>query len=259
MRLVILQHCPVTPAGLVGAAAVARGADVDILFPHEGDAVPARADEMDGLIVLGGPMHAADDAGYPAFRPMLELIRDCDAQQVPVLGLCLGAQLIPRAFGKRVYRFGGLEVGYTSVFLTDAAATDPLFRDLPAEQRIMQMHEDSFELPETAVLLMENAICRNQAFKIGSTTYGIQAHPEVTKREARNFPRDCWAAMTRHYGSEAEAVERRVIGEVDRYFEAGAKFCETVAHRWLDLVVSRIIEREAAKSPMYTKTPRVVP
>jgi hypothetical protein len=123
----------------------------------------------------------------------------------------------------------------------------------------MQMHEDSFELPDTAVLLMENEICRNQAFRIGSTTYGIQAHPEVTEREARNFPRDCWPAMTRHYGGEAEAVERRVVGEVDRYFEAGAKFCEILAHRWLDLVASRITDGEAAKSSMYTKSPRVVP
>lgn len=127
MRLVVLQHCPVTPVGLVGETAAARGAQIKTLFPHQGNALPGSLAELDGLIVLGGPMHAADDVGYPAFQGMLALIRDCHAEGIPVLGLCLGAQLIARAFGARVYRFGGLEVGYPPVFLTKAGQADPLF------------------------------------------------------------------------------------------------------------------------------------
>ncbi len=238
MRVTILQHCPVTPAGLVGEAALARGASVATLFPHQGDALPEAA-ELDGLIVLGGPMHAADDVGYPAFAGILSLIRACHEAGIPVLGLCLGAQLIARAFGKRVYRFGGLEVGYPAVQLTDAASDDPLFRGMAREQRVMQMHEDSFDLPDVAVLLMQNEVCRNQAFRVGVSTYGIQAHPEVTLRDARNFPRDCWPAMTRHFGAAAEDMERRALSEIEAHFEAGAAFCRNVADRWLDLVAAR--------------------
>ena len=244
MRLLVLQHCPVTPAGLVGEQAIARGAELVTLFPHGGDAVPASMDGLDGLILLGGPMHAGDDAGHPAFAPMLSLIRQCGEAEVPVLGLCLGAQLIARAFRGRVYPFGGLEVGYPPVELTPAGERDPLFRGLAREQRIMQMHEDSFDLPEGAVLLMRNPICENQAFRIGASIYGIQAHPEVTLKDARNFPRDCWASMTRHHGAQAEAVEQRVLAEIDRRFEEGATFCRTMADRWLDLV-----ERAAASPP----------
>jgi GMP synthase (glutamine-hydrolysing) len=237
MRLLVLQHCPVTPVGLVGARAVERGAELVTQFPHEGDTVPAAMDGFDGLIVLGGPMHAGDDANYPAFAPILSLIRTCGRTNAPVLGLCLGAQLIARAFGKEVYRFGGLEVGYPSVHLTQAGQADPLFRGMAPEQRIMQMHEDSFDLPPGAVLLMRNTTCENQAFRVGSSIYGIQAHPEVTLKDARNFPRDCWSAMTRHYGEEAEAVERRVLSEIDRHFEAGAVFCRTITDRWLNLAI----------------------
>ncbi|NJO31868.1 MAG: type 1 glutamine amidotransferase [Rhodospirillales bacterium] len=158
---------------------------------------------------------------------------------MPVLGLCLGAQLTARACGQRVYRFGGLEVGYPIVHLTAAGRTDPLFQGLEPEQRIMQMHEDNFDLPGESVLLMRNVACENQAFRTGMSIYGIQAHPEVTRQDARNFPRDCWAAMTRHFGDDAEAVERRVRSEVDTYFDVGANFCRKITDRWLDLVDAR--------------------
>ena len=99
MRLLILQHCPVTPVGLVGERAVERAAELVTLFPHEGDQVPATMAGFGGLIVLGGPMHAEDDEGYPAFASILALIRECRRARVPVLGLCLGAQLIGALLG----------------------------------------------------------------------------------------------------------------------------------------------------------------
>jgi len=236
LRLLVVQSCPVTPAGIVGEVAEARGAALTTLFPHRGEPLPSSTAGFDGLIMLGGPMHAGDDANYPAFCALLPLIRRFHAQGKPLFGICLGAHLIARAFGRSVYRFGGCEVGYLPVEITREGADDPLLAGLAAEQRIMQMHEDSFDLPARAVLLMRNDACANQAFRLGRTTYGFQFHLEVTETDARNFPRDCWPALQRHFGAGAEAEEARVIAEVEAHYATGEYFCRTVTERWLHLV-----------------------
>jgi GMP synthase-like glutamine amidotransferase len=241
-NLLVVQHCPVTPVGTVGEFAVARGALLDIRNPHLGEALPASPAGFDGLIVLGGPQHAGDDRSHPAFRSIMRLIRQFHREARPVFGICLGAQLLARAFGEHVYPYGGIEVGFLPVRLTEAAAADPLLAGLDAEQTVMQLHEDTFDLPADAVLLMENDECRNQAFRIGETSWGFQFHIEVTRGDARNFPRDCWGSMERHYGELAPLVERAVIAGVERHFDAGLGFTRAVTDRWLDLVAA---QREA--------------
>jgi len=239
MTILVLQHCPLTPVGIVGETLRARGASLDIRMPHHGDPLPQTPDGFDGLVILGGPMHAGDDAGYPAFPPMLALIRRFHDQAKPVLGVCLGAQLIARAFGAGVYPFGGLEIGYLPVRLTPAGRCDPLLKGLAPDCNIMQFHEDSFDLPAGAVRLMSNPTCPNQGLRVGRTTYGFQFHFEVTEADARNFPRDCWGSVERHYGELAEIVAADVVRSVEAHFEEGAAFCRSVTGRWLDLVNER--------------------
>jgi GMP synthase (glutamine-hydrolysing) len=156
-----------------------------------------------------------------------------------VLGVCLGAQLVSRTFGGSVWPFGGLEIGYLPVRMTPAGRRDPLLKGLPLESRIMQLHEDSFDLPTGAVRLMTSGACANQAIRVGRTTYGFQFHLEVTRQDAPNFPRDCWAAMERHYGELAEVVAADVVRSVEAHYEEGAAFCRIVSSRWLDLVAER--------------------
>jgi GMP synthase-like glutamine amidotransferase len=248
-RLLVVQSCPVTPAGIVGQVAEARGATLTTIFPHRGEVLPRGIAGLDGLIILGGPMHAGDDSGYPAFRALLALIRRCHAQGKPVFGICLGAQLIARAFGGTVFPFGGCEVGYLPVEITAEGQRDPLLAGMSSEQRLMQMHEDTFDLPEGAVLLMRNDVCANQAFRLGRTTYGFQFHIEVTEDDARNFPRDCWPALQRHFGRHAEAEEARVAAGVEAHHAAGAELCRTVTSRWLDLVAEcRAAERRGRRA-----------
>jgi GMP synthase (glutamine-hydrolysing) len=239
MNILVLQHCPVTPIGVLGEALTERGATLDRRMPHHSEAMPDAPEGFDGLVLLGGPMHAGDDAGYPAFQPMLALIRHFHEQAKPVLGVCLGAQLISRAFGGSVWPFGGLEIGYLPVRLTPAGRRDPLLKGVAPELDIMQLHEDSFDLPAGAVRLMSNGACANQGFRLGRTTYGFQFHFEVTREDAVNFPRDCWTSVERHYGDLAELVAGDVRRSVEAHFDAGAAFCRHLAGRWLDLAIER--------------------
>jgi GMP synthase-like glutamine amidotransferase len=241
--ILVVQSCPVTPAGVVGQVAEARGANLRTVFPHRGDPLPEPAD---GLIVLGGPMHAGDDDGYPAFPAVLELIRRFHDEAKPVLGICLGAQLVARAFGGRVYPFGGMELGYLPLRLTAAGRRDPLLRGCAPEQRLMQFHEDNFDLPAGAVLLMTRAGCPNQAMRLGAATYGFQFHFEVTETDAPAFLEDCRDGIDKHFGATADAVCAAVRREIAEHYDAGAAFCRHVTHRWLDLVEAR---RQWARRP----------
>jgi GMP synthase (glutamine-hydrolysing) len=253
--LLVVQSCPVTPVGIVGEFAKARGATLRTVHIHQGQRLPRTTAGLDGLIILGGPMHAGDDGGYPAFKKLLPLIRRFHQEAKPIFGICLGAQLIARAFEGQVFPFGGLEIGYLPLRLTAAGQRDRLLAGMAPEQRLMQLHQDSFDLPEGAVLLMANDTCAHQAYRLGETTYGFQFHLEVTERDARNFPRDCWASVETHYGELAEAVETRVVAEVAAHFAEGYAFTETVTGRWMDLVEERRQAMPAAAAPAMGRAP----
>jgi len=254
--LLVVQSCPVTPVGIVGEFARERGATLRTVHIHKGQRMPRTTAGLDGLIILGGPMHAGDDAGYPAFKKLLPLIRRFHEEAKPIYGICLGAQLIARAFEGQVFPFGGLEIGYLPLRLTAAGQRDRLLAGLAPEQRLMQLHQDSFDLPEGAVLLMANDTCAHQAFRLGDTTYGFQFHLEVTEHDAGNFPRDCWSSVETHYGELAEAVEAQVRREVGEHFAEGYAFTKTVTDRWMDLVDER---RQAMPAVAATALRRTAP
>lgn len=247
MAILMIENDAQTPAGVVGQVAAAAGWPLVTVRPHRGEPLPAGGEGFDGLVVLGGPQHAGDDANFPAFAAMLPLIRRFHDEAKPVLGVCLGAQLIARAFGRRVYPFGGMEIGYLPVRLTPEGRRDPLLRGLKSEHRIMQLHEDVFDLPAGARLLMTNDTCANQAIRLGATTYGFQFHLEVTDKDAREFAADCWPAVRRHFGERAEAVAADLVRQVDLHFEEGAAFCRAVTGRWLGLVAERRLSEQTPR------------
>lgn len=239
MRILILQNDPITPAGIVAERIAARpGTTAVVVHPHSGDSLPDAADGFAAAVVLGGPMSATDEARYPAIAPMLDLLRDFHRQDRPLLGLCLGAQLLARSFGKAVRRHTALEFGFVPIEITEEGARDPLLADLPRRQRIMQWHEDTFDMPDEGVRLMTGDACINQAFRVGRATYGFQCHFEVTPALVNTWLDGFGHSLAGHLGEAAvPAAIRRVREETVAYADAARAFAEAVSDRWLDLAV----------------------
>jgi GMP synthase-like glutamine amidotransferase len=143
----------------------------------QGEAEPRDLGSAAGLIFLGGPMSANDDLPY--LRREIQIIQKAAANGVPVLGVCLGAQLIAKALGSRVYKSRVKEIGWFPVSWTQDAREDALFAGLGEPETVFHWHGETFDLPEGAVRLAESEACPNQAFRYGRRVYGLQFHLEV--------------------------------------------------------------------------------
>jgi GMP synthase (glutamine-hydrolysing) len=181
MRVLIIMHTESEGPGTLGDFLLRAGATLQTASLHAGDRLPASPREFDALISMGGPMNVYEEARYPFLRDETEFLREAVAAGVPTLGICLGAQMIAKACGGSVRRSPVKELGWGTVSLTDAGASDRLFQDLPPTLPVFQWHEDTFDLPESASLLASGEECANQAFRCGRA-YGLQFHVEVTRK-----------------------------------------------------------------------------
>lgn len=239
MRILVIQNDPISPAGLIGERAGARGATITVVQPHAGDPLPAGPNGFDGALILGGPQSASDDAAYPAFAPMRDLLRGFHAEERPLLGICLGGQILARCFDKEVVPQGGLELGLPPIEITPEGARDPLLSGLEPKQRVMQWHEDTFIMPDGARHLMRGDGCANQAFRLGRTTYGFQCHFEATRELVNTWLDNSPASLRRHYGDAAPREVARVRRELAAHAGEAERFGASVADRWLDLIAIR--------------------
>ncbi|HLA85346.1 MAG TPA: type 1 glutamine amidotransferase [Thermoguttaceae bacterium] len=146
------------------------------------ETVPASLplDDAAGLVVLGGPMNVDEVAEYPFLAAEVEWLREAARRDLPVLGICLGAQLLAKALGATVRANERKEIGWYEIELTEAAGRDTLLADCASRQMVYQFHGDTFTLPPGAVHLARSAWCENQAFRFGRAAYGLQFHIEVT-------------------------------------------------------------------------------
>ncbi|WP_051329429.1 type 1 glutamine amidotransferase [Geminicoccus roseus] len=179
-RILIVQNNLESPAGLVQEETERLGIESTVLLGDERLELPAGAAGHDGLLILGGTMNALADDACPYFPPLRALARRMDAEHRPVMGICLGAQILARAWGG-IPRIGAApEYGFVPLHPTEAAQADPLLSQVRPGTAFMQWHDDTFDLPPDATLLMRGQTCTNQIWRAGNATYGFQAHIEVT-------------------------------------------------------------------------------
>lgn len=178
-RVLVFQHVPYEILGTLDPLLRARRIRIRYVnFGRHPDARPDLAG-YDAVIVLGGPMNVDEAERFPHLRTELGLIGEALGRGMPVLGICLGAQLLAHALGAAVGRNPVPELGWVDVAPTSAASTDPVLGVLDQPSPIFQWHGDTFDLPPGAELLATSNTCRNQAFRFGKHAYGLQFHLEV--------------------------------------------------------------------------------
>ncbi len=187
--LLIVQHEDDDPPGPLGDWLVAAGLELDVRRPYAGVALPEDLSGHSGLLVLGGAMGAHEDAVAPWLPQVRALLRRAVADEVPTLGICLGAQLLALAMGGRV-RPGadGPELGAQLVAKRGIASTDPLVGPMPITPDVLQWHYDVItELPAGAIQLFSSPVYDIQAFRIGRLAWGFQFHIETTPELVRQW------------------------------------------------------------------------
>lgn len=179
IRIMVIQPDPIGPPARLGEWLDEAGVDLTLIRPYSGEAIPPRL-EADGLIVLGGSMNAYAEGEHPWLADIKELYRQAAEADRPVLGICLGSQILATTFGGTVVLDdpAGPETGVVAVDWTDAGRKDPLTAGLPTSFRSAAFHFDGIaQLPPGAVLLGTGARFPNQVFRLGAAT-GVQFHPE---------------------------------------------------------------------------------
>lgn len=175
----IVQNDPQCPAGSCTRLLAAQGQPFGVVAPCNGEALPDPA-KARGIVVLGGEMGVHDTDDHPYLTRVLSFLRQALQAGTPLLGICLGGQLLSHAAGGEVIsRSSYGEHGVCQVDLTREGELDPLFSGVPDPFLTFQLHNDSFTVPPGATLLASSATCPAQAFRLGEAAYGVQFHPEV--------------------------------------------------------------------------------
>lgn len=233
-RLLVFQHVSFEILGTLHPLLKARGFRIRYAnFGRHPHAHPEIA-RYNGLVVLGDPMNVDDLERHLHLAVEVELIRQAIEQGLPVLGICLGAQLIAKALGAPVFANGAKEIGWYDVSPTPSAKEDPLFRDFGEVETIFQWHSDAFDLPMGAVSLAASQTCRHQAFRHGANVYGFQFHLEVDEPLIERWltvPEHC-AELTDGGGRFDPAVIRH---ETTLHIHRSQHLSRQVFSRFIDL------------------------
>lgn len=206
-KLLVLQHVAHEILGTLNPLFKKSGFRIRYVnFGRRPDAKPS-LEGYHALVVLGGPMGVDQTKEHPNLLTEVALIQQAIDHRIPVLGVCLGAQLIAKALGAKVEQGCDKEIGWYPVSLTEEGKHDPVLAHFNGTENIFQWHGDTFEIPAGAQHLAESRLCRNQAFRYGKNVYGFQFHLEVDEPMIERWLRV--PAMKR----EIEALNRRIDPE----------------------------------------------
>ena len=179
-KALILQNAKGEDHGYFAEILDNRGWVQRLIRLYRGDSIPNNWPDYDLIMIMGGPMNVYEEESFPYLADENELIKEALKRKIPLLGFCLGVQLLAKASGAKVVKGHKKEIGWFKVQLTEAGIGDPILHSFPKSFLVFQWHGDTFELPNNAVRLCNSPDYVNQAIGIDNLSYGFQFHFEIT-------------------------------------------------------------------------------
>ncbi len=233
-----LYHSETETLGLVGKVLKEKNLSYRETHLFAGEGLPRDISQLAGLIVMGGPMNVDEIEKYPFLFDEVRLIEKILSESKPILGICLGSQLIAKALGSKIYPNKHKEVGWHPIDITPAGSSDPVFSGSPSSLKVFHWHGDTFDLPKDAVHLARSSRCENQAFRWGSNAYGLQFHLEVTPGMVES-----WVASTdgqKDISSASEKAEK-ILSETPAAFRTLEPHSNRILNNYLNLAFSHAL------------------
>ena len=231
MKVWVLQHVACEDLGTIGDALESKGISAHYVRSFAGQPVPASMDDAAGLIVMGGPMGVYDQPRYPFLQKEMKLIEEALKEEKPLLGVCLGSQLLAAALGAEVKKGQAKEIGWHPINLLPAAQGDALWQGVESPFLAYHWHGDIFDLPAGAAPLASSALTSCQAFRYGSNSYGFLFHMEVTQAIISAMI-ETFAVELQEEGTDGHSIVVQAREHLTRLQTVG----HLVFQRWADLL-----------------------
>ena len=227
----ILQHIHCETPGIILDCLQSAGIEMRFVRTFERNPIPSNLDNQAGLIVMGGPMSVYDHEQFPFLLDEQRLIEQALKDDKPVLGVCLGSQLLAATLGIEVKSGAQKEIGWHSVASTEYAVADPLWKELPARFTAYHWHGDVYDLPQGAVPLVSSELRPCQGFRYGANAYGFLFHMEVTDKIIQNMVKEFSGELEAEH-IVAETIIQQTRDHLSNLQAIGAK----VFRRWAKLI-----------------------
>ena len=237
MLVLIIKHIEIEGPGLIEYCLKQGNIPYQVLNLSMGAHFP-KLDDLTHIVILGGPMNVYEEDRYPFLREEDLFIKESIQRGKSILGICLGAQLIAKALGAKVYKASVKEIGWYDVSLTKEGSKDPFFSYLPKTFPVFQWHEDTFEIPKAGKFIATSTSVPHQAFRYGEKVYGLQFHLEVMEEMIHD-----WMEA---YEKESCNSESFIFSKAEIMTETAIKI-ESYTKRGMGLLKKFFLERSSER------------
>lgn len=235
MKVLVFQHVAHEILGTLNPLLKEKRFRVRYInYERDPDTKPS-IEKYSGLIVLGGHMGVYEADKYTHIRVEMQIIEEALKKNIPILGICLGAQILAHVLGANVKKHTEKEIGWCDVHLTARGKEDRLFSHFKKTEKVFQMHGDTFEIPKDAEHLAYSEVCAGQAFRYGEKVYGLQFHLEVDQLMIER-----WLKNPIHKRdlseSDGSLTEEKIISETKEHISHSIELSNQTFHNFINLI-----------------------